>query len=500
MNSRPEANQGLETMNYPEISVAQAKRMLEWWCSSGKFRELIQRDPRQAGKEFNLGFDPEWLRPLWDEECAAAVERGDVIPHPTVPAYRAFFRGKGQWRDAVRDECASSNPRIHAWRQRQCARSLIESGAYDTVLIHAPVAIELTEGCTVGCWFCGVGAEKFANVWEYSDENAAMWRQILEILYDRIGPAARWGFCYWATDPLDNPDYEKFAGDYADVMGGYPQTTTAQADKHIERLRKLLPISESRGCRVNRFSVLTEKQLQRLHAAFTAEEMLNVEVVSQMRDGTVPKALSGAFREKALAGRDQLIAREVAKINDQVVEMPKVDGKTAEVVQPATIACVSGFLLNMVTRTVKLISPCAASDRWPLGYIVFDEQNFTGADDFARVIDEMIETHMQEEIAPEDVMRFHPDFDYSGVEKGFTLSTTRNQIRFEREDLSSYLNSLGAQVRQGDRMASEIALRACFEHGIPESTTIDTLQRLFQGGLLADSLGCIDGRVKEADV
>ncbi|MES0488855.1 MAG: radical SAM family RiPP maturation amino acid epimerase [Leptospirales bacterium] len=499
MNSKP--IQDVTTMENPEISVGQAKRMLEWWCSSGKFRELIQRDTKQAGQEYNLGFDPEWLRPLWDEDCAAAVQRGELIPHPTVPAYRAFFNGKGQWRDRVKKECASSNPRIHAWRERQCARSLIESGAYDTVLIHTPVAIELTDGCTVGCWFCGVGATKFAKVWEYTDENSAMWRQILEVLYDRIGPAARWGFCYWATDPFDNPDYEKFAGDYADIMGGYPQTTTSQADKYVERLRQLLPISESHGCRVNRFSVLTEKQLHRLHAAFTPEEMLNVEVVSMMRDGTVPKALAGAFRTKTLQGdRDQLITREVAKISEALVEMPKEEGKTVEVVQPATIACVSGFLLNMVTKTVKLISPCAASDRWPLGYIIFDEQQFTDADDFTRVLDEMIATHMQEEIAPEDVMRFHPDFEYSRKEKGFILSTTYNQIRFEREELGSYLSSLGSQVEQGDRTASEIAFKTCYEYGIPEDTTLRTLQRFFQSGLLVDSLGCINGLKKEAQV
>ncbi|NKC11084.1 MAG: radical SAM family RiPP maturation amino acid epimerase [Gammaproteobacteria bacterium] len=481
MNAVLESEPEGKATNYPEISVAEAKRMLEWWCSSGKFRDLMQRNPQQAAQAFNLGFDPEWLRSLWDEQCAAAVHRGDVIPHPTVPKYRAFFDDKDQWRETVKAECASSNPRIHAWRERQCARSLAESGAYDTVLIHSPVALELTDGCTVGCWFCGVGATKFARAWPYSDENAAVWRRILKALHERIGDAARWGFCYWATDPLDNPDYEKFAGDFADIMGGYPQTTTAQADKHVERLRRFLPIAEAGGCRVNRFSVLTEKQLQRIHAAFTPEEMLNVEVVSQMRDGTVPKALAGAFREKA-QGRKGLIEREVAKINRQRVAMPEVDGKPADLAQPATIACVSGFLLNVVSKTVKLISPCAASDRWPLGYIVFDEQTFTDAEDFGRVLDNMIETHMPEEIEPEDVMRFHPDFHYSDETLGFALSTTRNQIRFEREDLASYLMSLGNQVREGNRTVGEIALKACFEHGIPEPTTLATLQHMFQGG------------------
>ena len=42
-----------------------------------------------------------------------------------------------------------------------------------------------------------------------------------------------------------------------------------------------------------------------------------------------------------------------------------------------TIACVSGFLFNMVERNVRLISPCNASERWPLGYRIYDEGTFT---------------------------------------------------------------------------------------------------------------------------
>ena len=36
-----------------------------------------------------------------------------------------------------------------------------------------------------------------------------------------------------------------------------------------------------------------------------------------------------------------------------------------------TIGCVTGFLFNMVDRTVQLISPCTATDEWPLGFYVY---------------------------------------------------------------------------------------------------------------------------------
>ena len=41
-----------------------------------------------------------------------------------------------------------------------------------------------------------------------------------------------------------------------------------------------------------------------------------------------------------------------------------------------SIACVSGFLINLLDRSVKLISPCTDLKRWPLGYAVYKEAAF----------------------------------------------------------------------------------------------------------------------------
>jgi len=35
--------------------------------------------------------------------------------------------------------------------------------------------------------------------------------------------AAGRGFCYWGTDPMDNPDYEKFCLDFHEVLGIFPK-------------------------------------------------------------------------------------------------------------------------------------------------------------------------------------------------------------------------------------------------------------------------------------
>jgi hypothetical protein len=75
-----------------------------------------------------------------------------------------------------------------------------------------------------------------------------------------FGEAATAGYCYWGNDPLDNPDYESFLIDFHDIIKAFPQTTTAQADRHVDRVRALLRLSEEKGGMIDRFSILTLKQ------------------------------------------------------------------------------------------------------------------------------------------------------------------------------------------------------------------------------------------------
>src|SRR5262245_10451126 len=53
------------------------------------------------------------------------------------------------------------------------------------------------------------------------------------------------------------------------------------------------------------------------------------------------------------------------------------------------IACVSGFLTNMVERTVRLVSPTRPGDHWPLGYRVYGERSFATASDFRRAVEDL---------------------------------------------------------------------------------------------------------------
>lgn len=92
------------------------------------------------------------------------------------------------------------------------------------------------------CWFCGVGAEKLTGWSHYIPENAKLWQDTLDVCRDVIGDTVCNGFCYWASDPLDNPDYPKFIEDFRNTYGRYPQTTTAIPLRNEEITRQALDI------------------------------------------------------------------------------------------------------------------------------------------------------------------------------------------------------------------------------------------------------------------
>lgn len=471
-------------MNSNRLSIGQAKRVLEWWCCSANFRTIATEDTKRAADLFNLDCDPELVRPLWDENYHGKSNKEDL--HPVVEEYRAYFRDKLSWSKSVREECASDDVRLRNWRERQVARNQLENGPFSGGVIHAPFALELTDGCSVGCWFCGVGATRYLKSWPYTPENAALWQAILKVLGEKIGAAAKWGFGYWATDPLDNPDYEEFMGDFADILGMFPQTTTAQAHKHAERVRDLLKVSEKRGCRVNRFSVSTESILRQIHGLFTADELTNVEIVGQMKSAPVAKAYAGSFRNLARKN-SRLVKAETRKVAE-MLKLPRDSADNASIAasedipQPGTIACVSGFLFNMVHKTVKLISPCRASEQWPLGYIVFGEAKFETAEDVSKFIDSMMQIHMPVDLERDDSVSLVDGCDVKDIDTGFQVMGAMSGFGIEVEDNVAFARNLGMMLRQGIHKVGHFELIGLFKFGVPEKVTRQILGSLFERG------------------
>jgi radical SAM family RiPP maturation amino acid epimerase len=452
--------------------VSHTKRFLERWEMDPAFRTAYQADPDAAIASLGICLRPEQVLPLIDEEKFAEArgrasrqgEEGQEGSFPlSVLRHLAFINEKVRARSEIREEGESTNsPRLAAWRRRQIRRCVGElgQGRADS-LVHAPAAVELAKGCSVGCWFCGVAAPKFEHTWPYTEDNAELWRGVLSVLNEVVGVSARQAFLYWATDPLDNPDYEHFLVDFYQIMGRCPQTTSALGPKDVERTRRLLELVQSMGSQIDRFSIIATNSLYRLHEAFTPEELLRVEFVPQTRESSEMK-----YR-KAHAGR----ARKFTKKREK--ELVTAD-------EASTIACVSGFLFNMVERSVRLITPCAASDRWPLGYWVVDHGTFDTPAELRNLLTGMI-SRLKVSLGVRDVVRLRPD-----VRVEVDQNTIRLCSRGSTLAIAGVpdIDDLAALLVDGSQTVEGIALRREKTASVPLEATFTVLDHVFSEGLL----------------
>ena len=470
-----------------EISqFCQIKRFMERYQADPVFRERLPREMQACANDYGFSLDPEPLRCLWDVDLKLSLlkgERPDFRLPPLVDRYRHWIGERLRWREQVRNACAPREPRWRTWRERQMKRAQSEMGdAWSQTIIFDTAAIELSKGCSVGCWFCGVDAPRLEDHLHYTPENARLFRGVMEVLVDLVGvEAASAHFLYWASDPLDNPDYEKYCKDYRDIVGVYPLTTTALAMRNPERTHNLLRMLMEDETGVHRFSILTLKLLNRVHEEFSPEELARVELCLLNPESVLVKANAGRFRKK-VETRPELLAREASKVPVGREVLDEWDGYAG----PGTIACVSGLLLNLVDRTVKLITPCKASDRWPLGYIVFAEDRFETPSELRRLVSSMIGSRMTTQVPVTETVRFRQDLTLEMSEDGFTLFTPFRGASFGRNGSAAYFKDLGAMMAEGTYSAGDIADRLLARHGIFHSDTYRNLDWMFERGLLQD--------------
>ncbi len=460
----------LTRFNEQEKSIlAHAKRFKERYTADPAFRELVAVDAREAAKKYNINIDPEEIRPLWDPEWQSNPENRK---QPLTPATRLCLECEEaitSWNNRHKNGATLTHPKFKAWWSRQIARANSEIGVpMNTKLVHAPACFELSAGCTVGCWFCAISAEKFAGAFEYNDENSKLWKETLEAVYAIAGPSAQSGFCYWATDPLDNPDYEKFISDYRDITGALPGTNTAKSHTDLPRVREILKMWHGdEGFTSNHLSVLTVKILDKIHKEFTAEELLWTGFNLVNKQSLVNKSTAGRARDKMI---------KLSRNSDEYKEL-------SEEFSPGTIACVSGFLFNMVEKTVKLITPCEASDQWPKGYKILAEGTFTSGSDLKTLLDSIIEEHMPLNVQPSQIIKFRADLTCTLQPQGFNVIS-----KHQTQKINSPLfgKELGELIQQGTHTAEEITA-AIQQKKSAGNEAAKALNALFQAGMLEET-------------
>ncbi len=444
--------------------IAEIKRFSERWSADAEFRQQMLIAPARTIEQYGLSVDANETRFIWDHENWQKHEGKNGLFSPILKRILAIMSQEQQsfFEHKEKNKNLGSDPRVRAWRLRQIERvnSQLPRGNFSPNG-QIPVCFELSKGCSVGCWFCLVDAPRFSGIFPYTPENAQLWRQVLELIKAKLGAIASQGFCYWATDPLDNPNYEQFCLDFRDILGIFPSTTTAKPLKDSQRTRSLLELSQAKGNNALRFSILSLKMLNEVHREFSAEELTFVHLELRNKEAAKP--------DKVNAGRARKRRKRNPAISNQFVE------NTAG-------SCVSGFLFNMVDGSVKLISSCLPDDRWPLGYRLHDEGFFSNIEELDQLLEKMIATHMPLNVTPDRQIRFRQDLKYEAHEDGFQLSTRFKTFKFRK---APYLKELGELIYQGNQKAETIA--GVFEvNGVPRSLTFRYLDQLFERGLLED--------------
>lgn len=249
---------------------------------------------------------------------------------------------------------------------------------------YFPIVFELSDGCREQCLFCGLAAPPHKGDFLATPENRELWCEVLAASREIVGDIVGEGGCYFATEPLDNPDYEQLLADFYNCTGRYPQTTTVLAARHPARIRSLMGQMGRERMRLAalRFSVRSLAEFHRIMAEYTPEELADVELImNNVESGT---AYSDSGRARGL-------------------DLPPGKRRLCY-----SISCVAGFRVNMARRSVAFMEPELPGDAYPAGVRIHAEKSFADAREYRRILLDF-SARFARDTLPEDVpLRLNP--------------------------------------------------------------------------------------------
>lgn len=410
-----------------EWAAAQIKRVLEFCSMDAAFISKLREEPEKALQDIHVEIPYEKIKCLILEK-----PEGNPLTEEAI-CYQQFIVNKLKSRNYMQQTgCVPSDTRFRRWRERQLNRCRVEMGLRNQAMVHAPLMFELTDGCSVGCPFCGVNAGKLKGIYRHTAENAKLFQEILRDMKKMFGDPAGSGTCYYATEPLDNPDYEAFVRDFYEVFGVIPQMTTAAAMREPERTRKMLSEFHGMYRHVHRFSVLNLVMFRKIMDFFSPEELLYVELLPQFSE-----APSNSF---VRAGRNRKEEEE-------------------SVYHAGTICCVSGFVINMPRKEIRLLSPCGVDHEHPTGEWVFARRTFTDIESFRNVLGEMMDQHMGK-FDYRSSLSFYPYLFVEHTENGIVLKSRGgyvNQLSYNHDMEKNIPGMTAKLIEEGGYSAEKIA-------------------------------------------
>lgn len=398
------------TVDYPNT-----KRFFELYNADPAFRSEYRDHPEQTLQKHHLPLDQEFISTIF--QATKGSEHASDTPYCV-----GWYAKTKLISDIIRqllDE-PIRNKHVHWWRQRQLNRiKALYPAQLFYILPHIPIAFELSQGCSGQCPFCCFAPPPLQRVFAYTPENQRLWRNILEISQAMIGPIVKYGLCYYATEPFDNPGYERFIQDFYAVTQWWPQLTTVRHLAEPARIRKYInmirtgPALESG---MVRFSIISLAMLRRVHAEYSPAELEYVDLVLNNPEAAYKYSPAGRARQLLACWREQGI------------------DPAQKFYAPGPGSCLSGFVINLAERTIRLIAPCNPDDQHPHGYIEFDAVSFTDAHDYEIQMESLIERNMPEFPKNQANLKFNPVFAFKKQADGIAFSTPFLTRRFHGDE------------------------------------------------------------------
>lgn len=461
-----------EEISYITEMVAKCKRAIEIMYLLPGEKEEAESNPEGFLKKYNLeDVDIKGLKYIYDEKTAKTLEGLsneeilEIMPYQAF-RYRQFTLNKLLKRDKLLlTYNAPINTKMKKWRERQIERSKGYSGASYSANVQIVTAYEITDGCSVGCPFCGIGAEKLKKVFTYEEENVKLFQDVIKMTHEVLGDAAGYGPMYLACEPLDNRDYEKFLSDFFKEFGILPQITTAVPLRDINRMRALLDqLSKDKSGTFYRFSVKSSEEAKGIFEAFSPMELLKVELLPQYEEAP-------GFAGYANTGKERTKHKE----NDNY------EPKKAVI---DTICCISGFIINFARKDVRLITPHPANDLYPEGEVVLAKKSFDDCNELKDIILSLIDEYMDNKIPVDAILKPYDYFSIDATEETGEILVSKAGYLKKLEGPFKGFGEVVKLVFEGKYTKSDIAKILYTTKKIAVTETYFCLSMLYKNGII----------------
>lgn len=334
------------------MKAEESKRFHDVWRGDADFRQRFLDQPGAALQQWGMSGEAAALHAFCVEQKAQGnLELAGLDEQPGQEAYRVHNKGKRDWLKNLY-AYEFGNQAFSSWRQRQISRFRTQvPDDWASRNPHLPFIVELTNGCSLCCPFCAGAAKSLDPNIPAFTETQDFFAGLIGRLQQEVGLHQAPGVLYFFTEPLDHPEYEKYLAVAADIWGMVPQTTTAAWFRDEGRTRGLMKLTKGRGMPYNRFSVNSKKRFQQCLDTYSPRDLLPIQLVLNY-----PEAAGAPLYA---SGRGQQL--------DNTIQ--------------GSVACVSGFLVNLPLRRIQLVSPTLELHRWPKGYRILEEASIAHLED-----------------------------------------------------------------------------------------------------------------------